>query len=203
MFGINDFLIGGIQRQLVEQLYFFDRSKYEIVLITLFEFPTEANLYDELPLDLEVHRLNLSGLADVRGWYALARLLSRIKPRIVVSSLFSSNVLFRVLQPFFGYVAIVSEQNTYVSKSLLSRITDSLLARGTYRIVASSKTVAEFTSRHEWIARDKFSVIHNGVPVQKIQESLRSLPKKCFCQNIKNGWSNFLQRKMRARIVLS
>lgn len=178
VFGVNDFLAGGMQRQLIEQLKYFDPQRFNIVLITLLEFPGKPSFFDEIPPGLEVHRLSFAGLGDFRSWRALARLLAMVKPDIVVSSLFFSNTVFRVLKPLLGYVLISREHNTYIDKPKWQQIIDRILAPVSYRIIAVSNTVMEFTIKQERISRQKFVVIHNGIDTQRNSELLELLPSR-------------------------
>src|SRR3989344_2482692 len=117
-----------MQRQFVEQLRFFDRSRFNIILITLFEFPGKDTMYADLPSDLEVHRLDFKSWFDVPNWLRLWKLLCHLKPEIVVSSIFFSNTVFRSLKPMGGYVSITREHNTYIHKPKLHQHLDRLLA---------------------------------------------------------------------------
>jgi glycosyltransferase involved in cell wall biosynthesis len=172
VFGVTDFTIGGMQRQLIELLTRLDSTRFDITLITLFTFSERVDIYHQLPPQLAVYRLDFSNFFDVRSWYKLYRLLRRLRPDVVVSSLFFSNTVFRILKFLCGYYAIAREHNTYTSKSIWQRWTDRLLARYTQYIVAVSKTVADFTAKQEHIARDKFVVIHNGVDTTEAQKKL-------------------------------
>ncbi len=178
VFGVNDFLVGGMQRQFIEQLRFFNAERYEISLVTLFDFPGQSDLYADLPTSLEVHKLAFKSVRDVRSWVALYRLLKECKPDIVVSSLFFSNMVFRVLKPFLGYVVIPCEHNTYTGKRFFERCVDQLLAGISYRIIAVSSTVASFTARQEHIPISKFEIIQNGIDVRAWQEDIQVLPTK-------------------------
>ncbi|HUD02679.1 MAG TPA: glycosyltransferase [Candidatus Paceibacterota bacterium] len=176
VFGMNDFLVGGVQRLFVEQLRYFDRDTFEIVLITLFQFSDQQDFYAELPPDIEIHRLNFMSVRDVRSWWQLYQLLRQLKPDIVVSSLFFSNTVFRILKLFCGFHVIACEHNTYTEKTWAQRRVDRILALWSYRIMAVSKTVAIFTSKQERIPYKKFAIIHNGVDIKKIQTELEQLP---------------------------
>ena len=178
VFGVNDFLTGGMQRQLAEQMRFYDRERFSFALITLFDFPGKPTMYNELPPDLEVHRLNFSGVVDIASWWRSYRLLMRLQPDVVVSSLFFANMVFRLLKPFVGYAAIAREHNTYTDKPLWQRIVDRVLAPLSYRIVAVSGTVASFTAAQEGITQERFMVIHNGVDSARVTQSLATLPGK-------------------------
>jgi len=176
VFGVNDFLVGGMQRQLTEQLKHFDTARFDIQIITLFDFPGQQTLYHAIPAEFPVHRLSFSSWWDVGSWFKLCSLLRKLSPDIVVSSLFFSNTVFRVLKPFFKYGSIAREHNTYIDKPASQRFFDRVLAHVSYRIVAVSRTVADFTAHQERIPRDKFQVIHNGVDTVTARERLGSLP---------------------------
>lgn len=178
VFGVNDFLVGGMQKQFSEQIRHFDREVFDIMLITLFTFPGKENFYSALPADLPVHRLAFRGWWDVGEWLALYKLLRKLRPDIVVSSLFFANMVFRMLKPLCGYISVAREHNTYVNKSRVQQWVDRTLARLSYRIVAVSTTVADFTSRQEHISPHKFVVIHNGIDVEHIRAELGRRPSK-------------------------
>jgi glycosyltransferase involved in cell wall biosynthesis len=172
VFGINDFLSGGAQKQFCRQLKYFDRNRFRIVLVTLFEFKGKRNLYDLLPNDLEIHRLKFKGWYDIKSWFELWGILQKIKPNIVVSSLFFSNTVFRVLKPLLGYISIPREHNTYIHKPKTHQFIDRILSKLSYQIVAVSDTVAKFTSKQENIPAEKFRVIHNGIDLDLINKEL-------------------------------
>jgi glycosyltransferase involved in cell wall biosynthesis len=176
VYGVNDFLVGGMQRQFIEQLAYFDRERFEIILVTLFSFPGERDFYELLPQDLEVHRLAFRGFADISSWWKLMRLLGALRPDIVVSSLYFSNTVFRLATPFFGYVSIAREHNTYIDKSAGHRFMDRVLSHASYAIVAVSRSVAAFTAKTEGIPASRFRVIHNGIDAGSLEAGLATLP---------------------------
>lgn len=165
LIAINDLLVGGAQKIVLQLLQNLDRSRFTPVLLTLFHFPesTKAYLYADIPNGVRSHHLHFGGFIDVASWIRLVKLLHAERPDVVLSNLFFSNTVLRVLQPFFGYSIITVEHNTYTEKKWWERIADRVLACITGRIVAVSRTVAEFTAAQEHIRRDKFAVIHNGI----------------------------------------
>jgi glycosyltransferase involved in cell wall biosynthesis len=175
VFGINDFGAGGAERMTARLISHLDPERFECTLITLLPNP-DQNVFSELPSFVTVRRFAFSGFADVRSWRELHRYLKEHNPDIVVSSLFFANTIFRVLKPFVGYTSIAREHNTYVDKPFRQQLVDRLLARVSYRLVAVSTTVADFTSRQEHIARDRFVVIHNGIDLLAGEEALAELP---------------------------
>lgn len=168
--GINDFLVGGAQKHLVEQFKFFDKEKFEFYLVVLFQFNDKNNFYYLLSDDIVVHKLNFNSFFDLRSWIKLIKLLKQIKPDIVMSSLFFSNTIFRILKLFFGYIVISREHNTYIWKPRLQIFIDRILSLVSYKIVAVSQTVADFISKNENIRKDKFIVIHNSVNLDEIKK---------------------------------
>jgi glycosyltransferase involved in cell wall biosynthesis len=178
VFGVNDFLVGGMQRQLTEQLKLYERGKFDIHLVTLFDFPDKPTFYDLVPGDVSIHRFRFRSGIDVVEWYRLYRLMRVLRPDIVVSSLFFANTVFRLLRFPLGYASIAREHNTYIYKPRWQRIFDRLLARQSFCIVGVSKTVADFTAAQEHIARDRFVVIENGVDVDAVRNRLSVLPDK-------------------------
>ncbi|HOG37527.1 MAG TPA: glycosyltransferase [Candidatus Woesebacteria bacterium] len=180
---INDFLVGGAQKQLVELLPYFDRSKFDFSLITLFYFEKRANLYNKLPEWLDVYQLKFKNFHDLRSWKELYGVIAEIKPDIVMSSLFFSNTIIRLIKPILRYKVITREHNTYTEKNFIQRLIDRLLAHLSDKIVAVSKGVADFTSRQEHIPITKFTVIHNGISVDNIENYRSHLPDKNTLKN--------------------
>ena len=178
VFGINGLTMGGAEKQLMRLVPNFDEDRFEIHLITLFAFPKEHELYDEIPPHVSVHRLSFKGALDVWSWWRTYLLLRKIRPHVVVSSFFFSNTVFRVLQPLVGYVSLAREHNTYVDKPRLHQIIDRILAQRSCRIVAVSEEVADFTARQEGIPRERFTVINNGIDLEETDRLLEALPSK-------------------------
>ncbi len=172
-FVINDFLVGGAQRMLSDMLRRIDRTEFEPVLITLFYWEGKDYFYDLLPPDISVHRLSFKGFLDAWSWIRLFRILRTVDADVVLSNLFFSNTVLRILSPLFKYKVVIVEHNTYVNKTKMHQMADRLLAHITARIVAVSNTVAVFTAEQERIPREKFTVIHNGVDVEALREECR------------------------------
>lgn len=180
---VNDFLVGGVQKQLTLNLPLFDRSKFDFELVTLLEIENEQNLYSSLPEWLKVHRLNFKGFFDLLGWMSFVSIVRTSRPDVVMSSLFFSNTIVRILKPFFKYQVIAREHNTYKNKNWLQVKLDTVLSKFSFRIVAVSKTVAEFTSRQAKIPIHKFEVIYNGVDVESIRKKIYSLGDKAVLKS--------------------
>jgi glycosyltransferase involved in cell wall biosynthesis len=163
-FGLPALLVGGIERQLVQQLHAYDQERFELHVITLFA-PSEpqAHFYDDLPAHVRIHRIAFSGITDVKSWYVLLKVLRQLRPDIMISSMFSANTAFRLLKPFCGYRIIAREHNTYIEKNFLRRLLDHVLFYFTDALVAVSSDVADFIARQAWLPRERILVIPNGI----------------------------------------
>ncbi len=169
--GTNDFLIGGVQRLIIDTMTHLDRDRFEIYLITLIQFPdTKATFYDRVPPDVTVIKHHFRKFSDVREWVRLWRTLRTIRPDVVDASLFFSNTIFTLLKPFLGYAVITGEHNSGDAKPFLMRVVNRVLTPLRYSIVADSQMVAQFVSETEHIPRHRFTVIYNGVDIQTIEK---------------------------------
>ncbi len=174
---MNDFFIGGGQRLVLDILKqpVFDEDN--IHLITFVRDEKREELLRELPSYIMYHRIDFPHILSIKGWWKLYRLLRKIKPDIVWAHFYFSNTVFRIVGLFLGYPTVIVEHNTYVWKSWLQRTVDRILSKSTYRIVAVSNTVADFTSEQEHIPRDKFLVIPNGVDLRRLAAETEGLSK--------------------------
>lgn len=177
VFGIPSLSVGGIERQLIKQLEILDRQKFEIHLITLFDYKNIPNLYEKVPVDVKVYKISFKNKLDLLGFFKLKNILKEIKPDVVVSSMFSANTIFRIFQPIFGYKIFAREHNIYHEKKWWQNKVDNFLSKRSEKIIAVSKSVAEFASKQANISIEKFQVIHNGVEIDKTNEFKNNFSK--------------------------
>lgn len=144
---INNLNIGGAERLVVDKLKYFDREKFKISLLTLIQIPDSNNFESEVPKDVLFYKIDFKNFKDVRSWYLLYKKLKKIKPDVVISHLFFSNTVIRFLKPFFRFKVVSVEHNTYLKKTKMQIFVDKLLSLFVFKIVAVSKTVANFISR--------------------------------------------------------
>ena len=183
----NDFLVGGVQRLHLGVFAGLDPSRYEMHLITLFEFSGKQDLYAEIPPYVAVHRLSFKGFKDVGGWMALYRTLRSVRPDIVIASLFFAHTVCRVLKPFLGCPVVTTENNTYVNKSRGAIFVDWLLSHITYKIIAVSETVRSFTSKQEHISSEKFMVVRSGIDVAEIVKKTDAVDREAVRRSVGLG----------------
>lgn len=174
---VNDFLYGGAQKVVIDTIRLMDRTLYKPHIVTLREFPDRKDLYSDIPTDVPVYRLNFHNIRDIGEWYTCFKTCRDIRPRVVVSHLFFSNTVARVLKLFLGFQVIAVEHNTYDKKTRMQILVDRLLSYVTFKIVCVSQTVAEFTQKQQSITPDKFMVIHNGIRTEEIQKKIQQVDK--------------------------
>lgn len=161
LFAIGRLSVGGAEKLLVRQLPAVDRQKFESHLLTL--FPEKKDSF-ERELVLEEGRwkkLNFRSVFDVVSWRQLFQFLKKEKFDVVVTSLFSANLMVRAAAILLRVPVIVSfEQNLYPDKYRWQIWADWLLAKWTDKIIASSEAVRRFTAEQERIPIGKFLTMH-------------------------------------------
>lgn len=182
--GISDFRIGGAQKVVADIIGKINLTQFDVHLIVLSNQANQETFYELVPADVVVHKLNFVGFKDLASWRELYALLKKIKPDVVWSHLYFSNTVFRVLKPVLGYKVVTVEHNTYVNKTFAQKVVDWILALFTYRIVAVSDYVADFTAKQEYIPRRKFVTIHNGVDIASIHRNIQSYSKESVSQEL-------------------
>lgn len=170
-------MIGGAQKLIIDMLTYADINRFDYELITLFTFKDRKTFYDKIPKYIPVHRLEWTSIWNISGWINTVRILKKIKPDVVISHLFFSNTVVRIIKLFIGYKVITVEHNTYTRKTRFQILVDKMLSFVTFKIIAVSNTVKEFTSQQENISENKFEVIKNGIDMKTIVNFLDSSNK--------------------------
>lgn len=178
VFVINDFTVGGAQQLIIDICRFIDNKKYKIYIISLFELKNKETMYGMIPGEIGVYRFNFKSFFDLKSWLDLRRILHTIQPAVVISGLFFSNTVTRILKPVVGYKVIATEHNTYIEKTSSQILIDKILSYCSYKIIAVSDTVKNFTAHQEGINQEEFIVIENGIDLLKIKGIMRSYNKE-------------------------
>ena len=177
LIGINAFDMTGAPRLIVDEINNLDRTKYQLVLLTFFEVGAENNFFDLLPDEVTSYKLNFKNFYDIKNWFKLCKILKEYKPNMVLSHLFFSNTVLRILKPFFKYKIVIYEHNTYTKKTRLQVLIDRILSRLTYKIIAVSGTVKQFTANQEKINSEKFVVLSDSINYHHIQSKIEGCDK--------------------------
>ena len=177
LFSVTDFAVAGAQRLIADELNHLDGSRYELALLTLFSLDGKNTLFDLIPAHVKVYQLDFKSFRDLRNWFRVFKVLREYRPAIILSHLFFSNTVLRVLKPFFRYRIIVYEHNTYINKTKWQKLADKILSYLTYKIVAVAQTVKDFTARQEGINGQKFVVIPDSINYQAIRAAIGGRPQ--------------------------
>lgn len=178
LISVNDLMVGGAQKLIIEQLKYFHENGYDISLLTLMDFNDRESLYYLIPSYIKTYRLKIKSSYDISGWFRLIRVLKKISPDIVFSHLFLSNMMIRVISLFIRFRVFTVEQNTYKNKDRKSILIDRLLSGRSEKIIAVSNEVKDFTITQQRIKSDKCIVIPNGVNLSAIEEFKNTISKK-------------------------
>ncbi len=175
---VNDFLVGGAQKLIVDQLEYFYKNGYDVSLVTLMDFNERANLYHLVPSYIKVYRINIKSSYDILGWVRIFKVFKKVKPDVVFSHLFLSNMMVRIISFFLSFRVFTVEQNTYTNKDRKSIFIDRLLSGRSEKIIAVSDEVRDFTIIQQRIKPNKCIVVPNGVDVKAIEKFKKTISKK-------------------------
>lgn len=177
LIGVNNFTAAGAQKLVADHLNHFDRAKYELALLTFFQEDKRDNFFHLLPRGIKDYRLNFRNAYDIKNWFMVWKILREFQPDVVLSHLFFSNTVLRVLKPFFRYKIIIYEHNVYKNKTKLQILTDKILSYFTHKIIADSQTVKDFTIGQEKINPGKFVVLPCSINYYEIQSEVAKYDK--------------------------
>lgn len=172
VFVINNFFVGGAQYQLLRQFRYYDFNRYEVHLCVLIPDAERTDLLTELPTQVTVHTLHFKSFFDVASWIAFYKLLKQMRPNLVISSLYFSNTVVRILKLALGYPVIAREHNMYFNKTALQILVDRILSYASVKLIAVSYEVADFAAKQAGIKRDKFLVVENGIDLTEVDQHI-------------------------------
>ena len=163
-------LIGGLEfrgaeRQVVEMMRTFDRSRVRPILCSL---STTVPLADALRDRAEI--FTSSKTRAIRLHHRLSRCLSASTDKIdiVHAFLFDSEIVARLAAPLADVrVVVSSERNTDYSRRLLHRIALTLTRPLFDVMVANSHAGKQFNIRTQGLAPSRIEVVYNGVDTER------------------------------------
>jgi len=188
LIGINDLCVGGAQRQVIRQLSYFNKDLYDIHVVTLLPCGDRVDLKSLVPTSIPVETFTFSSFGDIRSWYRLLRFLRKERPDVVLSNLFFSNTVFRVLKMFGRYTVVTCEHNTYIDKPKTQLFVDWVLSFVTEKIIAVSDEVKEFLIQRAHISTKKISVVYNGIDLTEVHEKSKRFQKDIVRKEL--GWED-------------
>ncbi len=172
----NNFLIGGTEQVLLEILKNLDRSKFEASIITILgSGPMESEFRKlEFPIFFAGSKRYSSSLLFKVIWilstlFILLRLivfLRKIKPDVIITSLYQSDIL--------GYWAsfgldtkLISIQHDVIRINSIIAWLKMRALRRTTNAIAISNNVKEFLINYFKVPNSKIEVIYNGIDFDK------------------------------------
>jgi glycosyltransferase involved in cell wall biosynthesis len=174
---INNLYVGGAQRQLQKQLPYFDTSKFDITVLS-FDIDTDRENIDiNFPDKISHQQIKMKSLKDVRGWYRIFGFTRRLRPDVIMTSMFWSNTIGRVLGLWYRIPVIARYHNTVCYPSAIHKYTDIFLARYTRAFVGVSSEVARFVVKEIPSIKDSMIVIPNGIDLVNISNRKSSKDK--------------------------
>ncbi|XKT75423.1 MAG: glycosyltransferase [Patescibacteria group bacterium UBA2103] len=171
LFAINCLNIGGAPAVLLSHLKLVDTKKYEPWVMTLYR-GKQANYIHEVR-EMVGDRLiefNLKNRSpfDIVTLCKIYFFLLRHRFSIVMTHLFLTNTLVRILSFFAGLKSVISfEHSLYFDKKSSHITLDRFLSFFTKTIVVAHPYIAEFTAKQERIPYKKFTVIPHPIELPK------------------------------------
>ena len=166
---------GGAERVMALLARGLSAEKYELHLGLVTQAESGG---EELPSWVHIHAL---GASRVRaGAFRLLRLVRRLKPELILSSMAHLNFLVLLLRPFFPRrTSILVRQNGTVSTTLAfgglpwyTRLLYRLLYRHADRVICQTRAMAEDLARELGVAENRLTVLSNPVDVEEIRNSI-------------------------------
>lgn len=193
LFALPGVTLGGIERHLARQLQHFD-NKYRYAILLPFAKNSDT-LRSIFPESVPVYALGFTRLLSIATWWRLYRFLRFHQPRIVVSSVYTTNALILIMSYFCRFRFIAREHNVFPRKSWRFRVSDALVARRADAYIGNSNGVADDMARNALIARERIAVIPNGIDLEEMGRVQRSVQRDV----IRHAWG----ANNNTRVILS
>ena len=189
IFILDNFLIGGSVRLLLDILKNFDRDDFELSIITVYGFgPMEIDFKElEIPIFfMGPKKYPLSVFKKIMWILSIPIILLRLivffkksKPDIVVTSLYSSDVLGIFAAWLSGIQKrIIIYHDTHKMSAFREFIRKIFALNLAHKIVAVSFNVKDFLINYWKIPNDKVVVVYNGIDFEKFELGKKPLSSK-------------------------
>lgn len=169
---LDGFRHGGTQHAILHLLPHLYRTFEKVYLIVLQQSGSDLIVLPNSKL--EIIKFNSVKIADFQLFKNLSILFWRIKPDIILASMYRSMV-FSAVTKNFNSKLFWMEQNTYLMRTRIQWILLKLLARRVSKIICISNDVANFSSS-KISHREKMVIVPN--PIFIPQSSLNQLPRE-------------------------
>ena len=166
---INRLGVGGAERLAIDDINELLRRGIDVQLLTLKPEKKENSLTSDCKIPLEKWKIiDFKFFFDLFAWLSFIRFVHEYKPDIVISHLWYSNTISRIVSKVCGITThLVFEHNVYdLVKSKKMFLIDRILQSFSTKIIAVSETVKESLLRNG-IRHDRILVVHNGVDTSR------------------------------------
>src|SRR3989344_5139238 len=192
LFAINCMNIGGAPSVVYEQIKGIDKNKFDPYLLTLYPCK-KANFFYKLDFleknKIRDFKLKNRSIFDIKTLLEIHQFLKEERFDVVYTHLFLANFLIRPIAIINKVPLIFSfEHSQYFNKRFWQIFSDRLLALFTDKIIVSTESVADFTSKQEKLNINKFTVIPNPISLPNKKDvdlvNLRKkigIPQNAFC----------------------
>ncbi|MBI3009980.1 MAG: glycosyltransferase, partial [Candidatus Omnitrophica bacterium] len=163
---IDDLGLGGAQRQLVELLRGLASLGYEQQVVSL------SRTKDDYAQTIRQMNIPLTLIPHVGMWSwetlgRLSELFHQMRPTVVHTWLFTADLYGRLAAHFSNVPIIISTVRSVEPDKPRHYVwADRVLKRWTHHFIANAEAVGEVLFQREGVAREKISVIRNGVDTQ-------------------------------------
>lgn len=163
---INNFVLGGAERLLLDVCRKLDKNKFEITVITIIGNGPLLAEFKKLPINLRIFqkksKLGLGLICQIR------KELKKIKPQIVHTHLFGGDTWGRLAAILAGVPVIIStEHNMGENETWVMKKIKLILSWFTAKIIAVSQGVKDYSVKVEGIKAEKIEVIYNGIDLAR------------------------------------
>ncbi|MCB9802533.1 glycosyltransferase [Candidatus Nomurabacteria bacterium] len=166
---INSLGVGGAERMAVNQVNEMIRRGFKVRLLTLKLESEKSFLKDCLIEQKNWKIINFGSLFNFFSWLKVFFYLKKEHPDLVISHLWFSNLISRIVCKILNLKILSFEQNVYDSvKTKKMFFIDRLLQGLAFKIVAVSEVVKRSLISHG-IKEDKIVVIYNSVDLEAYQ----------------------------------
>ncbi len=156
LFAVPRFSVGGAEKFLIRHLAALDRERYAPSLITIFDEQKDS-CADQVHID---RCFRFRSTWDIAAFFRLCIYIRKERPDVVVTHLFTANLLVRIAAILARVPVIISyEHNIYPNKRGWQVFMDRVLSWGTNRIIVDSDSARTFTAQQESIPLKKFETI--------------------------------------------
>jgi len=189
VFVINNFSVGGVEKLLFDIIYYLDKEKFDIRIVTVFgSGPLEASFRD---LGIPIYFVGISEsfrkklprdfIWTIPTFFIILRvafLFIKSKPDVVVSSLFQADVMGIIAAKLVRIKKRIIIQHDVVRfQEFVYMVKRDFSIEFATNIVAVSETVKKFLVEYFKADSNKVLTILNGVDFNKFKSAGRVLPE--------------------------